>query len=134
MRISAEKHLAEHHQLVFSLCGKVSSSYTMPHMGLWDDAPSTRVAVPQVAAATSVMASARSVTVFGFCETAAAHPDRVTERCGCMQGVGGPVKRVARCPEGPAPRLVPDVAKKHHVKWSPEVIDYEFLAIVPSRH
>jgi len=50
-----------------------------------------------------------------------------------MQGVGGPVKRVARCPEGPAPRLVPDVAKKHHVKWSPEVIDYEFLAIAPAR-
>src|SRR5208282_405438 len=41
MRISAEKHLAEHHQLVFSLCGKVSSSYTMPHLGLWDDAEET---------------------------------------------------------------------------------------------
>jgi len=40
MRISAEKHLTEHLQLVFSLRGKVSSSYTMPHLGLWDDAAS----------------------------------------------------------------------------------------------
>src|SRR5208337_3392260 len=33
MRISAEKHLAEHLQLVFSLCGKVSSSRAAGYAG-----------------------------------------------------------------------------------------------------
>ena len=37
MRISAEKHLTEHLQLLFSLRGKVSSSYTIPHLALWDE-------------------------------------------------------------------------------------------------
>src|SRR5208337_3209819 len=38
MRTSSEKHLVEQLQLVLTLCGKVSSSYTMLHQGLWDDA------------------------------------------------------------------------------------------------
>src|SRR5208337_4912797 len=38
MRTSSEKHLVEQLQLVLTLCGKVSSSYTMLHQGFWDDA------------------------------------------------------------------------------------------------
>ena len=38
MRTSSEKHLVEQLQLVLTLCGKVSSWYTMLHEGLWDDA------------------------------------------------------------------------------------------------
>ena len=125
MRISAEKHLAEHLQLVFSLCGKVSSSYTMPHLWTLGRCPLHQGRCVSSRGCHIGNGLCEVSYGFRFLRDCGGSPyDRVTERRGCMQGVGGPVKRVARCPEGPAPKLVPDVAKKHHVKWSPEVIDY----------